>query len=203
MSDSPRQPEEITAAVEYARRLYDDVLHWYGSADTKAQVLLGLDGAFLAFLASAAFQAPEDLGKLVSTFSAATWVLLASMSATLLVSMGAAVYCLWSRIYFGASLEDWTKNAETPARTSAEYPPDIMWFFQHVAALEAARFRQTLVNVDQLFELNAMASQIEKLASNVRRKHIAVDLGFALAVATLLFFALAAVSHVLGFMAAG
>ena len=203
MSNAPIVSKHVTAAIEYARRLYDDVLGWYHSADTKAQVLLGLDGAFLAFLTAATFQTPEDLGKIIAKFSPWTWRLLVLMSATLITSMGAAVYCLWSRIYFRSSLDDWIKNAKTPARTATEYPPDVMWFFQHVAALDASKFRQTLNNVDSPFELNAMASQLEKLPSNVRKKHIAVDIGFAFSVATLVLFALAAGSYVVTVRMAG
>jgi hypothetical protein len=194
MPDPPIGDKDITAAVEYARRLYEDVLGWYHSADTKAQVLLGLDGAFLALLAAAAFQTSDDLGRLIARFSPWTWRLLALMSASLVISMGSAVWCLWSRIYFGSSLDDWIRSAKAPPRTPSEYPADVMWFFQHLAALDSAKFRETLANVDHRFELNAMAAQLEKLSVNVRKKHIAVDLGFASAVATLLLFALAAVS---------
>jgi hypothetical protein len=183
-------------AVEYARRLYDDVLGWYQSADVKAQVLLGLDGAFLVFLATTAFQGPDDLEKVITKFSPWTWRLLALMTATLIISMGAAIYCLWSRVYFASSLDNWIKNAKSPARDQAQYPPDVMWFFQHVAALEGAKFRNTLHHIDSPFELDVMASQLEKLASNVKVKHIAVDLGFALSVLTLVLFMLAAASYV-------
>jgi hypothetical protein len=33
-------------AVDYARRLHDRILNWYKNADSKAQVLLTLDGVF-------------------------------------------------------------------------------------------------------------------------------------------------------------
>jgi hypothetical protein len=187
---------DTRAGVEYARRLYDDVLGWYHSADVKAQVLLGLDGAFLVFLATAAFQRPDDLESIITKFSPWTWRLLALMTTALIISMGAAIYCLWSRIYFASSLDNLIKNAKSPARDPAQYPADVMWFFQHLAALEWTRFSNTLRHVDSPFELDAMALQLEKLAINVKRKHIAVNLGFALSVATLLLFTLAAASYV-------
>ena len=40
----------LEPAIAYSRRLYDDVLGWYRSADAKAQVVIRLDGAFLAFI---------------------------------------------------------------------------------------------------------------------------------------------------------
>lgn len=196
MSDASIDSKEVTgstdlpAAVEYARRLYDDVLGWYHSADVKAQVLLGLDGAFLVFLATAAFQKPDDLKLVIAKFSPWTWRLLAITCATLIISMGAAIYCLWSRISFASSRES------SPARDADRYAADVMWFFQHVAALEPPKFRNTLFHIKSPFELEAMASQIKELAKNVKRKHIAVDLGFASSVATLLLFMLAAASYV-------
>lgn len=33
-------------------RLFEDVRGWYDNADSKAQILLALDGAFLTFLTS-------------------------------------------------------------------------------------------------------------------------------------------------------
>ena len=202
MSDASINLEQVIGSPEtppsvlYAQRLYDDVLGWYHSADVKAQVLMGLNGAFLVFLATAAFQRPDDLENIIAKFSPWTWRLLALMSASLIISVGAACYCLWSRVYFASSLDNWIKNAKSPPRDPAQYPADVMWFFQHVAALEWTRFRETLRHIDSRFELDAMALQVEKLAKNVKKKHIAVDLGFALSVATLLLFTLAAASYV-------
>ena len=183
-------------AVEYSRRLYDDVLAWYQNADTKAQVVLGLDGAFLAFIAAAAFQKPEDLGALVATFSPWTWGWLALMVFTLFVSMTSAVYCLWSRIYVPSSIMSRVRLEENqPGRTT--YAPAVMWFFQYIDALDPKVFRTTLAGVTRPFEVDAMASQITALSHNVRTKHVAVNVGFACAVATLLLCAAAAASHVM------
>jgi hypothetical protein len=193
LNDSKDTPQ----GVEYARRLYADVLGWYHSADVKAQVLMGLNGAFLVFLATAVFQRPADLQEVTAKFSPWTWRLLGLMGATLIVSIGAACYCLWSRIYFAPSLEKLIAEAKAQERGQADrYPADVMWFFQHVAALEWPRFRNTFHHLDSKFEVDAMALQVEKLAGNVRKKHIAVDLGFVLSVATLLLFTLAAASYV-------
>lgn len=169
-ADAAAISKEIPA-VEYARRLYVDALGWDHCADTKAQVLLGFDGAFLAFVAAAAFQKPEDLGKLIDNSSPYTWALLALVSLTLVTSMAAAVYCIWSRIYFASSLEDWIKQAKISARTTMEYPADVMWFFQHLAALEPQRFRHTLANADSVFELHAMAAARETQWERSEKTH--------------------------------
>jgi hypothetical protein len=73
--------------LAFARSLYDKVLGWYHSADTKAQVILAIDGAFIAFVSSAVFLDPEELGKIVGSFSLFTWVILLCMVLTLLGSI--------------------------------------------------------------------------------------------------------------------
>jgi hypothetical protein len=186
----------VTPAVEYSRRLYDDVLGWYHNADAKAQIVLGLDGAFLAFIAATAFQKPLDLTSLTTKFSPWTWQLLGLMAVTLAASMTAAIYCLWSRIYFRLSVIVDRMRAKSEERSSTEYPPGVMWFFQFISVLDPAVFRKTLIGVTASFEIEALASQITALSNNVRKKHRAANLGFALAVVTLFLFAAAAASYV-------
>jgi hypothetical protein len=185
----------LKPAVEYSRRLYDDVLGWYRSADAKAQVVMGLDGAFLAFIAAGAFRKPEELASLFATFQPLTWRLLGLMALTLVMSMASAIYCLWSRVYLRPSRLVESISAESGSGTVTTYPPAVMWFFQLVALHEPAMFRQTLLGVDAGFEIEALSSQINTLSKNVRRKHIAVNVGFALGIVTLLLFAGAAASY--------
>jgi len=201
MGDSTvRQAEPIEAAAkaatEYSRRLYDDVLAWYHNADAKAQVVLGLDTAFLAFVTTGAFQKPEDVVKLTTRVPLPTWLLLGLMAITLAVSIGAAIYCLWSRIYSSPSAVIESIRAKGGARTAGTYPPGVMWFFQFLAALDPGMFLRTLASVDSAFEVDALASQITILASNVRRKHFAVNVGFVSAIATVVLFAGSALFYV-------
>jgi hypothetical protein len=185
-----------SGAGEYARRLYDDVLGWYKSAEAKAQIVLGVDGAFLAFLTGAIFAKPDELNAKVDAFSRWTWSLLGLMTICLLTSVAAAIYCLWSRIYSKPELE---KILATTRQTGDPklYPPEHMWFFQMVAALKEDRFLATLRQVDTAFEIEAMGSQILILSENVRTKHRAANAGFSLAAATLILFFLAGLSYLL------
>jgi hypothetical protein len=38
--------DKKSPALEYSRRTFDGVLEWYKNADSKAQVILTIDGAF-------------------------------------------------------------------------------------------------------------------------------------------------------------
>jgi hypothetical protein len=190
-------------AVAYSRRLYDDVLGWYRSADAKAQVVIGLDGAFLAFITAAAFRKPDELASLFDTFLPLTWQLLGLMAVTLVASMMSSIYCLWSRVYIRPSDVVASILARSGTATGSPYPPGVMWFFQLVARLDEDVFRQTLLGVNGRFEIEALSSQIAVLSKNVRRKHIAANVGFALAIVTLLLFAGAATSYGLAARSAG
>jgi hypothetical protein len=182
-------------AVEYARRLYDDVRDWYDNADSKAQVVLAIDGAFMAFLTGAIFAKPGDLREIVGSFSVWTWSLLALMTLCLMASVSSAIYCLWSRIYSAGQLQELVEAAQRAKGDSDQYAPKWMWFFQMVANLEEKRFHTTLEAVDGPFETEAMAAQIQILSRNVRTKHRAVNAGFVLAAMTLVLFFLAGLSY--------
>ena len=68
--------------------------------------------------------------------------------------------------------------------------------FQFIAVLDAPMFRRTLIGVNAAFEIEALASQIVIFSNNVRRKHLAVNMGSVLAIVTLLLFAGSAASYV-------
>jgi hypothetical protein len=91
--------QDVRGSLQYARQLYADVLGWYQSGETKAQVVIGLDGALTAFLTSRIFEKPEDLREIVAVFSPNTWLFLLLMAISLILSLSSAIYCLWSRIY--------------------------------------------------------------------------------------------------------
>ena len=188
-------PEKPSPTVEYTRRLYDDVRAWYQSADSKAQVALGIDGAFLAFLTSGLFSKPADLRTLVASFSPWTWFFLGLMTLTMLGSIAAAMYCLWSRIYTEAQVQQLVEQARKLSQDQEVYKPTVMWFFQMVGALDPKTFRQTLAKVDLDFEIDAMASEIQILSRNVRKKHGAANVGFLLAAVTLSLFLAAGISY--------
>lgn len=190
-------------AVEYARRLSDEILGWYESADHKAQVILGLDGIFLTLLTTTLFSKPVELVAVVGSFSPLTWLLLGITIACLLISVANAVSCLRSRTYSASELATLIEKAEASNPDPNLYAPANVWFFQHIATLERDRLRRTLGRVDARFELDALTPHIHILAINVRGKHEAVNRGFLFATAMLIFFFLAGVSYALPLVVGG
>ena len=175
-------------SLEYARRLFENVTDWYKNADNKAQILLGIDGAFLAFLTSSVFAKPEEVASLIKNFRLATWLLLGLMCLSLTGSIISAILCLRSRIYSTSDISQRWKDLSIDLDKSDTYTPEVMWFFQLVAALNKDRFRERLQVVDRLFETKVLASQIFALSRNVVRKHRWLNWGFTLAGLSLLLF---------------
>lgn len=184
-------------SLEYARRLLDNTRHWYDNADLKAQVILALDGIFLAFIASSMFQYPQDLRSIFSVITMWTIGWLGLMVFSLIGSVFAALYCIWSRIYRENEVARLVQKAELRDSSAPYYPPEIVNFFQFLEVLEVEKLQATLQNADETYELQALVHEMRILARNVRRKHTAVNIGFALAAASLLFFLLAGASYMI------
>jgi hypothetical protein len=187
--------------IEYTRRLYQNVLDWYGNADSKAQVVLAIDGGLLAFVSSTVFSKPEDVRAILDALPGVTWILLVCMVISLMVSMGASICCLWARIYSERNLTEIINRAVEKAEASGyedgNYPPTISCFFQFIERLDKERFRETLNSVNAEFEIEALASSIHILSGNVRKKHFAVNIGFISAAAALVLFFASAASYAL------
>ncbi len=196
-----------TEGLDYARRLYVLILDWYKSADQKAQVLLTLDGVFLAFITGSVFVKQDDLVGMLERFTTYTWLFLAAMCLSLLASVASALACLWSRMHLLPSTREKTLR-DLEARSTGDkdawtfiYPPQVMGFFQHIGWLEEDRFRRSLERVDQGFELRVLANQISTVSRNVTKKHLRVDVGFLCAGSSLVFFLASGVSYLLASLA--
>jgi hypothetical protein len=90
-------PASTRDALDFTRRLLSETLDWYRNADLKSQILLTLDGAFLAFLTASAFKDPKDLRPIVVRFGPETWLFLGLMTLTLSGSIASALLSLRSR----------------------------------------------------------------------------------------------------------
>lgn len=183
----------LVSALDYVRRLYADTLDWYKSADSKAQVLLTLDAAFLAFLTSLTFTKHGDLIETVKRFGTETWIFLILMVVSLSGSIVSALVCLWSRIYSRKSLERFLANLRIDEAKS--YPPGVMHFFQTIDRLNRERFLEQLGSVSTEFEIHALGSEIVELSRNVLTKHRWVNRGFALAVFSLILLMAVGISY--------
>lgn len=183
--------------LEYSRRLYANVLDWYKRAETKAQVVLTIDGAFLAFLTDSMFVSQSDVQKIYGHFTVAMWTLLALMVITLLGSILGVLVCVRSRTLSDKELDDFFRNLGVDPARPESYRAEVMWFFQMIARLSPEGFVERMGRIGETFEIEALARQIQILSKNLEKKHRMVNLSFWLTGASLTSFLIAGVSYIL------
>ena len=183
------------SALEYARRLYQNVLDWYDSAEKKAQVILTIDGILLTFLTSSMFTHRSDLDEILHTAGYLTWLFLAPMPVCLVGSIASALGCLWSRTFTKRKLHQYLASVGTSREDLDTYGPEAMWFFQMIAGLDQKSFQERMLWVNREFEIRALASQISILSANVSKKHRCVNWGFVLVGISLILSLLAGICY--------
>jgi len=182
------------ANVEYVRRLYENVLDWYKSAENKAQIIVTLDGIFVTFVTTSMFDS-KNIG--VAQLPLITLGFLGLMIVSLAISLYHAISCLWSRTYTPDELAEALRQAGVNISDYQTYKPSTSWFFQMINALDREQFEKRVHHLEQGFEVDALASQIYLLSANVSKKHTHVNFGFAFGALTFLLFVLSGVSYLI------
>jgi hypothetical protein len=183
--------------VSYLHRLHDDVLGWYRSAESKAQVIVTLNGVFLTVLMGFVLARQADLATALGVFGIDTWALLFIVLGSVLVSVTCAVLALASRTYRKSELvRVFEQLGVDPARVET-YGPGVLWFFQHVAALERQQFADRMIGLSAEDEIRILASQVHILSGNVAKKHAWANRAFLGAATALLALLGLAVDYIL------
>ena len=108
MKDQHKRDEPVrepggdqSTALAYSNLLFANIVDWYRNADSKAQIILTLDGALIAFLTTSIFRKPGELSEITRSLTLRTWLLLTAMCVCLVGSIISALMCLWSRVFLG------------------------------------------------------------------------------------------------------
>ena len=171
-----RQAEKDKANVEYLRHMYAMTRAWYTAAETKAQLLLAVNGLFVTVLFGILFgnSGGRHLG--IAKFGPATWVLISVSVAALVIAIICAALCLWS--LHGRAKADFGPLKVDPGKP-ASYQPEVLWYFGHLAYLERGAVKERLRSVDRRFEIETLSYHVVDLARKVLRKHRYVNAGWA------------------------
>lgn len=188
--------EDAAAPLAYSRRLYGNIVDWYKNAETKAQILLSLDGIFVSLLVASLFRDPAAAGPILDEFGYETWVAVATVVIAMASSVVCALMCLISRIMPRSEIEGRYPEVLADAR-SPTYPPEVMWFFQTISRLDEEEFCEQTMQVTHEIETRALASQNFLLSGKVLKKHIWVNWGFAFAALGLISLLISGGSYVL------
>lgn len=175
--------------------MYSQLIDWYKMADTKGQLLLTLNGAFITILTGVVITTPEVLMQRKAQFGAATWVLLAAAAVSTFVSVISAVACLHSRLS-NARLRQHAEVFIERGPGGVTYHPVTTFWFGTIAQLPREAGLQLYRSADGEFELDALSEEILLLSTNVLVKHRWVNRGWMAAGVTLLLLLAIVVSVV-------
>ena len=170
------QVEEDKANVEYLRHIYAMTRAWYTAAETKAQLLLAVNGLFVTVLFGILFGNSDDRHLGASSFGSGTWVLISLSAVALVIAIICAALCLWS--LHGRAKSEFDRLGVDPERP-ASYTPEVLWYFGHIAYLKRRAVKERLRSVDRRFEIDTLSYHVVDLAHKVLRKHRYVNAGWA------------------------
>jgi hypothetical protein len=183
------------ASTEYLRRLHDDVLSWYRTADAKAQLILTLDGIFITIVSANIFVKPDELQARKESFGPVAWSLLGLAAAAMVCSIASAVVCLHSRLKDADPRRIKTNLGIDPTQEET-YIPAIAWWFGFLATLPRDKVSKYLSTVDDRLEQQILAVEVVALSVNVLRKHRWVNRGWIFAASSLASIVLAGAAYV-------
>lgn len=193
-ADSQSPVLAVAPGPGYVRYLYDSTRRWYATAENKAQLLLTVNGAFVTIVFGTLFGRTNELHADAARFSIGTWLLLGVSVVALASAIACAGLCLWSM--HGRAGKELVLLGVDPDNPDT-YKAEALWYFGHLARLQAPAAVNAIRKADQSFEIDALSYNAVDLARKVYRKHRWVNAGWALMALSLITFAAAGVSFFL------
>ncbi|MET9405306.1 hypothetical protein ABZX90_05870 [Streptomyces sp. NPDC002935] len=185
-ADPPSTPE---IDREYVRRVYDRVIDWYKVAESKAQLILTVNGILVTVLFGITADNVTSKHELRKVSGVETWLFLSVSTGALLGAVTCAAACLWSR--HGANYKGTFARLGVRPNDPSTYRPEVLWYFGDMAHLELEPAAALISQADAGFEVATLSYNVVHLAGIVLRKHRCINAGWALT-------ALAIISLILG-----
>jgi hypothetical protein len=172
--------------------MYDRVIDWYKVAETKAQLLLTVNGAFVTVAFGLVSGSIEELRRSLDAAGALTWLFLTLAVVALSGSISAAAATLLSQ--HGRHIREDFAKLDIDPNDESTYRPEGMWYFGHIAQLQWRGVQSMLQDADDDLEVKVLTYNVHGLSKTVLRKHRLVNLGWLLATVTLLSLIAGAIS---------
>lgn len=197
MNTPEPDPPDRQAMIEHLRELRATQQHWYRTAETKAQLVLTVDGLFLTFLTTSVITKRDDVVRTTATFGPETWLFLAGMALALALSIYSSVICLASRGMRRKHLRDVLEHHHVDPGKAHTYPPEVTMFFYYLGSLPAGQYAERMLTAGPEFIIRALANDIISSSGPIIAKHRWINRAFTLTGITLGFFLFTGVSYVL------
>jgi hypothetical protein len=184
------------ARTEYARRVYDRVMDWYKVAETKAQLILTVNGVFITIGFGIVSAKPDGVSVPTRTVGPETWGFLALAVSALAGAIGAAAACLLSRHRHNIKIDFKRLGIDPDERDElVALPVETLWYFGHLASLPFRRVVNSFDQIDEDDEFKILAFHVVGLSRVVLRKHRLVNAGWLLTSVALLSLLAAITSY--------
>jgi hypothetical protein len=186
------------ARLEYARRVYDRVLDWYKVAETKAQLMLTVNGVFVTIGFGIFSAKPDNADVPTQDLGPETWAFLAVAVAALAGAISTAAVCMLSR--HRHSIKADFKRLDIDIRNGKRrepYPVESLWYFGHLGSLPFRRAVNSFDQIDEDDEFKILTFHVVGLSRVVLRKHRLINAGWLLTSIALLSLLAAITSYVI------
>lgn len=177
-SGGPLPPSgDAEVDAEYVRRVYERAMDWYKVAESKAQLILTVNGVLvtLAFGTAAGHTDGRELGKAAGV---ETWCCFMVVIGALLGAVVCAAACMWSR--HGSNYKGTFALLGVDPEDPSSYRPEVLWYFGDLAHLQMGPAAAMIGRADRNFEITSLSYNVVHLARIVLRKHRFVNAGWAL-----------------------
>src|SRR5262245_706595 len=125
----------IPHSLEYARRLYENILEWYRLAEAKAESLVALDGIFITVIGGLTLSRAPDMKADTQTCGPETYALLSITVLMIVISVASSIGCLYSRLD-EAQVRRWIAEFGVDVGRPETYTADVLWWFGMIAKLD-------------------------------------------------------------------
>ncbi|MCY4725960.1 hypothetical protein NYO98_06695 [Nocardioides sp. STR2] len=175
-------------ALSFALIVRADLSNWYQSAEAKAQLILTVNGIFVAFLSSLVLRGVNTLYDSLSEFAFETWLLLGAMAACLASSIICAVLALANRGLRADRLAGLYRMHAVDPDIPETVRPEVVMHFYPISGLSNRAFVDRMVSVDTPFATRAIVNDSHVFACFIRAKYRWINRGYILMGATFVFF---------------
>lgn len=182
MSQSTENP-----GLTFSRNIYERALDWYKSAESKAQIVLTLNGVFISFLGGNIFLHDETKDSLAD-LGIGTFVVIGLMLVGLVSSIVFALICLKSR--FGKTKIEQLTERDAKGNI-IKYDHSIIFFFDHLRQLKPDIVAKQVNGLKEKDEIEILSRSVVILSQNVKEKHRSVNMSFMMFGFSLIMFAVA------------
>lgn len=184
-------PDTHKHALGFLRHRFDSTQNWYKSAETKAQLVLTLNGVFIGFIGKNVFL-NEKTTELLQTISFSAQAVVGIMLMCIAASIIFALLCVRTRFV----KLDLQKYAQYDEKGNVEkYDERFIFFFGFLGQMKSDVLIKQLEKFGPSEEFKILAHNIVIFSKNVAAKHRMVNISFLLFGCSLILFIVSIFAH--------